>query len=227
MKAKYDRLNNLGGKKNPKENAGLFSTLTFSWVKEILAIANNRPLENEDLYSLLDEDKTKTSTEKLRWIWNEEVRRHRLNGSRHRLLRALVTMVPLRDFMFLLSITLLATVGSVLQPVLLSFLFPELIKPSPSHSRWAYVYAAAICLSSVVYVVSRNHLMYHSSLTALRWKSATVGLLFKKVNTKDLRKLIIILEVWNFPLSDTGLVEIAVDEKSFHKKPKINPLFES
>ena len=198
MKATYDRLNNLGAKKNPKENAGLFSTLTFFWVKEILAIANNRPLENEDLYSLLDEDKTKTSTEKLRRVWNEEVRRHRLNGSRHRLLRALVTMVPLRYFMFLLSTTLLATVGSVLQPVLLSFLFPELIKLSPSHSRWAYVYAAAICLSSFVRVLAEHHLLYHSSLTALRWKSATVGLLFKKVNTSDIRQLIIRLEAGVF-----------------------------
>ena len=198
MKAKYDRLNNLGGKKNPQENSGLFSILTFSWVKEILAIANNRPLKNEDLYSLLEEDKTKTSTEKLRRVWNEQVRRQRLNGSRHRLLRALVTMVPWRNFMFLLSTTLLTSVGGVLQPVFLSFLLPELMKTSPSHSRWAYVCAAAICLSSVVSVVSQNHLMYHSSLTALRWKSATVGLLFKKVNTNDMHQLIIRLGAGGF-----------------------------
>ena len=191
MKAKYDRLNNLEGKENPKENAGLFSILTFSWVTEILAIANNRPLENGDLFSLLDEDKTETSTEKLRRAWNEEVTRHQLNGSEHRLFRALLTMLSWTDFMFLLSTAFLSTVGNVLQPVLLSFLLLELIKPSPSHSRWAYIYAAAICLSSFVRVLAEHHWTYHSWSTDLRWKSATVGLLLKKVNTNNMCQLII------------------------------------
>lgn len=73
MDSKYDRLESEPRQKeNPRKSANVFSILFFCWVREILAIGHKRPLENDDLFPLLDEDKTQTSTEKLNETWNEE-----------------------------------------------------------------------------------------------------------------------------------------------------------
>lgn len=73
MDVQYERLESKTTKKeNPRKNASILSILSFWWVKEILAIGNKRPLQNDDLFPLLDEDKTQTLTEKLQQTWNEE-----------------------------------------------------------------------------------------------------------------------------------------------------------
>ena len=66
MDSKYDRLESQPRQKeNPRKSASVFSILFFWWVREILVIGQKRPLENDDLFPLLDDDKTQTSTEKL------------------------------------------------------------------------------------------------------------------------------------------------------------------
>ena len=72
MNGEYDRLNTLGWKENPKKNASSFSILFYRWVGEIVAIGNKGPIEIDDLFPLLSEDKTETSAENLQRTWSEE-----------------------------------------------------------------------------------------------------------------------------------------------------------
>ena len=192
MDAEYDRLESEPGhKENPKKNANIFSILSFWWVGELLAIGNKRPLEKDDLFPLLDEDKTQTSTEKLQGTWNEETTSCASNkrGNGYRLLKAIIRAFPYTDYMVILSITLLAGVCNVLQPVFLSLLLLELMKTSVDEFWWAYIYAAGICLSSFVRAIASYQWCYHSYLMALRWKSATIGIVCKKVRTMQLTKI--------------------------------------
>ncbi|XP_078371200.1 ATP-binding cassette sub-family C member 4-like isoform X2 [Oculina patagonica] len=185
MATEYDRLEAEPiHKDNPKKHANIFSILSFWWVGQLLAIGNKRPLENDDLFSLLDEDKTQTSTEKLQRTWNEETtgRASNKSGSKgYRLLKAIIRAFPCTDYMFILTVGLLPGVCNVLQPVFLSLLLPELMKPSLEESWWAYVYAAGICLSSFVRAICAHQFGFHSRILALRWKSATIGIVYKKV----------------------------------------------
>ncbi|XP_078352394.1 ATP-binding cassette sub-family C member 4-like [Oculina patagonica] len=90
-------------------------------------------------------------------------------------------MFPWTDYMFVLSTTLLDSIGNILQLVFLSLLLPELMKSAHEELAWTYIYAGGICLSSFVRVLARNHLSYYAYLMALRWKSATIGIIYKKV----------------------------------------------
>ena len=175
-----------GHKENPKKNASLLSILSFWWVGEILAIGSKRPLDNDDLFPLLDEDKTQTSTEKLQETWSEETAKRvpGKQGNGYRLFRALVRMFPWSYHFFILSIFLLPGVCNVLQPVFLSLLLPELMNSSTEDLSWAYIYAAGICLSSLVRVIAAHQYAFHSYLMALRWKSGTIAIIFKKVRTQ-------------------------------------------
>ena len=185
MAAKYESLESKSGhKENPKKNASIFSILSLSWVGHILTIGNKRPLENDDLFPLLDEDKTQTSTEKLQLTWEEETAK-RVPGKRgngFRLLRALLRMFPWTDYMVLLFAVLIDVAATIFQPVFLSLLLMELINTSAEESWWAYFYAAGICLSTLVRVTSEYYAVYNGDLLALRWKSATIGIVYQKVS---------------------------------------------
>ena len=185
MAAEYDLLESgQRHKENPKKNANIFSILSFWWVGELLATGNKRPLENDDLFPLLDEDKTQTSTEKLQRTWNEETTSHASNKSgpkEHRLFKAIIRAFPYTDYAFILSEGLLAGVCNVLQPVFLSLLLLELMKSSVEDFSWAYVYAAGICLSSFVRAIATHQWGFHAQLMAVRWKSATIGIVYNKV----------------------------------------------
>ena len=183
MTAEYNRLES-NAKQNPRETASIFSILSFWWVGKLLAIGNKRPLDTDDLFPLLDEDKTRPSVENLQQRWNEATATgaSRKGGNGHRLFGALIAMFSCADYMFILSTTLLDSVGNILQIVFLSLLLPELMKSSDKELSWTpYVYASGICLSSLVRFLARHQSFNHAYLMALRWKSATIGIIYKKV----------------------------------------------
>ena len=185
MAAKYESLESKSEQKeNPKKNASIFSIISLSWVGDILTIGNKRPLENDDLFPLLDEDKTQTSTENLQLTWKEETAK-RVPGKRgngYRLLRALLRMFPWTDYMLLLFALLAAIAGTIFQPAFLSLMLMELINTSAVESWRAYFYAAGICLSTFVRFSSEYFFAYNGDLLALRWKSATIGIIYQKVS---------------------------------------------
>ena len=185
MAAKYESLEpESGHKENPKKNASIFSILSLSWVGHILTTGNKRPLGDDDLFPLLDEDKTQTSTEKLQLTWKEETAK-RVPGKRgngYRLLRALLRMFPWNDYMLPLFAILIDTAGTIFQPVFLSLLLMDLINASTEESWRAYFYAAGICLSTLVRFTSEYYATYNGDLLALRWKSATIAIVYQKVS---------------------------------------------
>ena len=183
MDSKYDRLESeLKQKENPRKSASAFSILFFWWVREILAIGQKRPLENDDLFPLLDEDRTQTSTEKLHKTWSEQsIPASNKTGNGHRLLKALFRAFPFSDYVFILSLGLLPAVCNVLQPVFLSLLLPELMNSHVKDSSLAYIYATGLCMSSFMRVICLHQFGYNAQLMALRWKSATIGIIYKQV----------------------------------------------
>jgi len=181
MELEYDRLEtDPKQKKNPKKTANIFSILSFWWVGQLLDLGSKRSLENDDLFPLLEEDKTQTSTENLYRTWNEEKSRPSSEGASNgrRLFKAIIRAFSVVDYLFILSVGLVPGVCNVLQPVFLSLLLPALMKYS---TKEAYIYATGICLSSFVRAIATHQYRYHGDLMALRWKSATVGIVYRKV----------------------------------------------
>ena len=176
------------------------SILSYWWVNEIFSTGNKRPLQNEDLFPLLDEDRCQEATDKLQRLWNERISKHPPNkiadthtgfprkllawghcGGGYNLFSALVQLHSWYDYALVFLFALFSGLGNVLQPVFLSLLLPELLKPSRDN-RFTYAYAGGICLSSVLRVLASNQFVYRAWTIPLRWKSAVVGMIYKKVN---------------------------------------------
>ena len=171
-------------KENPRKNANIFSILFFWWLKKLLSIGNRRSLENEDLFPLLDDDKTKTSAEKLQMTWAEESTEHikGRRGNGYQLFRALLRILSWKDdHLYLLGLLILRATFRVLRPVCLGLLLLELMKGSDEEVSWAYFYGAGICLSQFGESLCYNQLLYHAALISLRWKSGTIALVYQRV----------------------------------------------
>lgn len=181
-KIKYERLKI--EKENPVTTANVFSILTFWWMNSILQIGSKRQIENEDLYKVLYGDKTKIVTEILRDAWAINHGQKDPPGYKYyRLFGALLKMAPLSQYLVLISIGLLAAICNMSQPVFLGMILSILLGLPGSDRNHLYVYAGALCFSSLVRVFLLHQLLYKAWLMAMRWRTATMGLMFNKVTT--------------------------------------------
>ena len=181
-KPEFEKLKNEGDRENPMGRASAFSILTFSWMNDILATGNKRPLENSDVYALLEEDKTQGLTNKLQETWDEELKHKPVKtGKRPRLFRALFRMFPFSSYAYVLSIYVISRSGKLLQLVFLSLLLAVLVQRSAHDFSWAYVYGAGMCLASLLQVFTHHHATYACFLVEMRWKAAMIGLILRKV----------------------------------------------
>ena len=206
MGVEYNLLNTKStNKENPRRNASIFSILSFWWLNNFLLTGSRRCLENEDLFPLLDEDKTKTSTEKLQQIWAElesEGRDTVKKRNGNRLFRALLRMLSWTDHFYIAGMVILRAIFKVLRPLFLSLLLLELMKGSVDEVYWlAYLYGAGICLSQFGDSLCLHQFMYNAALMSLRWKSGTIALIYQKVSCFAPHKAILVF-LYRFCVED-------------------------
>lgn len=168
--------------KNPKERAGVMSRLSFCWMNSIMKISNRRALDPCDLYPLLDEDRSKELTEKLDTSWSQEVRDSYLKGREARLTRALIRILQWSEFALLSFSLFIGVACNILQPLLLGLLLSALLGTKNARSDpLVYVFSSGLCLSSLLRAVVLNQYHAKAQLLGMRWRSATTGLIYKKV----------------------------------------------
>lgn len=168
--------------KNPKERASVFSRLAFSWMDSFMRIGYRRILESNDLYPLLDDDKAKELTCKLEHTWNEEVRNSHVRRRKARLSRAMLKIMPWNEYALVGLALFLGIACRILQPLFLGLLFTVFLTPnSGSTIHWEYVYACALLVSVLIYVLAFNQYHNKVQVMGMRWRAAAVGLTYKKV----------------------------------------------
>ena len=180
----YEKLNTGFSLTNPKENASLFSLLTFSWLNDLLKRGSQRALENYDLLPLLEEDKNQALTDNLE---NESSRNCKPELTTNtwirsaKLWRALWSLVPTSEKALVLTLASTHIIQLLLQPLFLIRLLAELMKAPSGDRRWIYLSASGVCLSTWLIAISKCHCDYRSSMIGMRVRSALLGVIYKKV----------------------------------------------
>ena len=178
----YEKLDKGPSPTNPKQAASFFSLLSFSWLNDLLKRGNQRPLENDDLPALLEEDQSKKLTKNLEKEWsricNPAGNTLRKTGN---LWRALFSIVPASEKAFVLILASTHIVLRLMQPLFLIGLLAELMKEASVDHTWTYLYATGVCLSTWVIAISTCHCDYRSTMIGMRMRSALLGVIYKKV----------------------------------------------
>lgn len=180
----YEKLDTECSLTNPKENASLFSLLTFSWVNDLLKRGTQRALENDDLPPLLEEDKNQALTKKLENEWSRYCKPEHTAKTwikTAKLWCALWNLVPNSEKAFVFILASTHIVLRLFQPLFLIGLLAELMKDTSINVRWIYLSACGVCLSTWLIAISKCHCDYRSSMIGMRVRSALLGLIYKKV----------------------------------------------
>lgn len=166
---------------NPVLNANIFSRLTIWWMNKIFITGNKRPLEEDDLFPLLEEDKSEVLTEKLQREWEKELdKRHR--GKRPRFWKALMRVCPWYEYFTIIALVLTDMANRMTLPVLLGFLISYLMGIRQLDVSFKYILPTFICITSLGRNLAQHHYQNRSALLGMRFRAAATGLLYKKVS---------------------------------------------
>ncbi|KAJ7376022.1 hypothetical protein OS493_037414 [Desmophyllum pertusum] len=214
----YEKLGTERLHTNPKETAGFFSLLTFTWLNDLLKLGNQRPLDNDDLPPLLEEDQSETLANNLEKEWSRNYKPPISESwiKTARLWSALLSIVPTSEKAFVLMLASTHIVLRLMQPLFLIGLLAELTKESPLQvdHTWIYVYATGVCSSTWLIAISKCHCDYRSSMIAMRMRSALLGVIYKKVQQISLPDLTMMTtgHVINLISNDVQRLDKAVRE---------------
>uniref|UniRef100_A0A3P8RDC0 Multidrug resistance-associated protein 4 n=1 Tax=Astatotilapia calliptera TaxID=8154 RepID=A0A3P8RDC0_ASTCA len=159
-----------------------FVFFCFSWLNPLLQLGQKHRLEKGDMYSVLPEDRSETLGEELQRCWNEEVKKASKELWKPQLSRVLIkcygksyALAGLFEF-FLEAI-------KVIQPLLLGkiILFFENYHPDDQRSLcMAYVYAAAMSISTFGLTILQHLYYYHVQRTGMRIRVAMCHMIYRK-----------------------------------------------
>lgn len=190
VKNEYEKLHSEEDARNvnPVINANIFSRLTIWWMNKIFVTGNKRPLEEEDLFPLLEEDKSEVLTEKLQAEWEKELNK-RHHGKRPRFWKALMRVCPWYEYFSIIGLVMTDMANRMTLPVLLGFLISYLMGIRQLDVSFKYILPTFICITSLGRNLAQHHYQNRSALLGMRFRAAATGLLYKKVLRMSQSKL--------------------------------------
>ena len=165
---------------NPYLTANIFSRITFWWMNKIFITGYKRPLEDEDLFPLLEDDKSEILTERLDVEWEKELSK-RERGKKPRFWKALMRVCHWYDYMTIVALVLTDMANRMTLPVLLGFLISHLMGMHTIDASFKYILPTGICITSLARNLAQHHYQNKSALLGMRFRAAATGLLYKKV----------------------------------------------
>uniref|UniRef100_A0A8C3KNM6 Multidrug resistance-associated protein 1-like n=1 Tax=Calidris pygmaea TaxID=425635 RepID=A0A8C3KNM6_9CHAR len=193
----YQRLSPTGQKKcSPEENVFFFSKVTYSWFSRLISIGYKKPLERDDLFELNESDSPYSVCPNFEKQWRKEMQKSTTALTASYIKRVLFKkttyhkpslILPLwQTFKFLLIKVAFLKVTADILAFMSPLIMKAMITVSENHpSSYGSGYGYAIALFFVVLSQTLLQQLYqrNNMLTAVKIKTAVVGLIYKKALT--------------------------------------------
>jgi hypothetical protein len=166
----------------PLDTSSVFSRLTFSWVAPLIRDGSARPLQGEDMFGLQGQDTAASLVARLEAAWEAQLQQR---PTRPSLPRAILSAWG-GDFAKIVLYTAFEDSTRIVQPLLLLLLVRDLrnydVGGDAVPPAWrAYVYAVLLALFGVLQVFLHHILFFRSMRAGWQLRSATIGLINRKV----------------------------------------------
>uniref|UniRef100_A0A8C2GR14 Multidrug resistance-associated protein 4 n=1 Tax=Cyprinus carpio TaxID=7962 RepID=A0A8C2GR14_CYPCA len=168
-------------KSNPSATANLFSQIFFCWLNPLFRIGSKRRLEEDDMYNVLPEDRSKRLGEELQSYWDQEVEKATKELRTPKLTKAIIRCYW-RSYA-VLGVFTLTEVIKVIQPVFLGKLIQYFERYDPDNMAAlyeAYGYAAGISLSTLGLALLHHLYFYHVQRAGMKIRIAMCHMIYKK-----------------------------------------------
>ncbi|XP_057563172.1 ATP-binding cassette sub-family C member 4-like [Hippopotamus amphibius kiboko] len=167
---------------SPLQGANLCSRLFVWWLNPLFKIGHKQRLEEDDMYSVLPEDRSRHLGEELQGYWDQEVLRAQKDAREPSLMKAIIkcywkSYLVWGMFMFLEEGT------RVLLPIFLGKIisYVENYDPTDSATLYeAYSYAAGLSACVLVWAILHHLYFYHIQRVGMRLRVAVCHMIYCK-----------------------------------------------
>lgn len=168
--------------RNPRQKAGLFSLVTFSWMNDFLKLGSEEPLNEKHLFPLETSNQAEKLVADLEREWLAEERASEHHGTKPRLWRAMLRVISQRDYIILASLRLIYTITLNVLPLIIWFFLRSISTTSDISYKTSIPFVIAICLTSITRTAFECQAVFKADIIATRLKVAVVGLVYKKAS---------------------------------------------
>ncbi|XP_040847175.1 ATP-binding cassette sub-family C member 4 isoform X5 [Ochotona curzoniae] len=169
-------------KPNPLQDANLCSRVFFWWLNPLFKIGHKRRLEEDDMYSVLPEDRSKHLGEELQGYWDKEVLKAE-NEAREPSLTKAIIKCYWKSYLILGIFTLIEEGTKVMQPIFLGKIIDYFENYDPSDSaalRMAYAYASVLTVCTLILAILHHLYFYHVQCAGMRLRVAMCHMIYSK-----------------------------------------------
>ncbi|XP_057563578.1 ATP-binding cassette sub-family C member 4 isoform X2 [Hippopotamus amphibius kiboko] len=169
-------------KPNPLRDANLCSRVLFWWLNPLFKIGHKRRLEEDDMYSVLPEDRSKHLGEELQGYWDQEVLRAEKDAREPSLTKAIIKCYW-KSYLVLGIFTLIEESTRVVQPIILGKIigYFENYDATDSAALYeAYGYAGVLSACTLVLATLHHLYFYHVQCAGMRLRVAMCHMIYRK-----------------------------------------------
>ncbi|XP_072478214.1 ATP-binding cassette sub-family C member 4 isoform X3 [Notamacropus eugenii] len=169
-------------KPNPLQNANFCSRLFFWWLNPLFQIGHKRRLEEDDMFSVLPEDRSEILGEELQRYWDKEVLKAEKEARKPSLSKAIIKCYW-KSYLILGIFTLIEESTKVVQPLFLGKII-EYFEHYDPHDKvalnWAYGYAGALTFCTLVLAILHHLYFYHVQRAGMKLRVAMCHMIYRK-----------------------------------------------
>lgn len=165
---------------SPETRASFFSSVTFWWLTPLMVLGHSRPLMEEDLWELKQDDKANFASGRFQHEWEAEVKRKRRSEDRNRagsLLKVCARAFG-GPFFFAAVFKLGQDLLGFVQPNLLGSLMDFIANPA---EPWqGYLIASTMFLAGVLQTAFLHQYFHRCYETGMRMRAGIVTAIYQK-----------------------------------------------
>ncbi|KAE9539937.1 hypothetical protein AGLY_005189 [Aphis glycines] len=167
---------------NPRCNANFFEIITHSWILNLLKIGRLRDLNETDLYTTLDDQKSSTLGDKLEKIWRSELANASSMNRNPNLLRALIRMFGAKFILYGLLLCIMEIIFNMSQPILIGELLAYFNHDNSKNIdiKYAYLYSSVLICSMLMTTILTFFTYEEMINEIMKVKAACCSLIFRK-----------------------------------------------
>ncbi|XP_070656002.1 ATP-binding cassette sub-family C member 4-like [Bos indicus] len=169
-------------KPNPLQDANFCSRLFSWWLNPLFKIGYERKLKQDDLYSVLPEDRSQRLGEELQGYWDREILRTQKDARKPSLMKTIIKCYW--KLYFALGLLIFLEEGTkVVLPIFLGKIISYVENYDPDNSaalHEAYGYAAGLSACVLVWAVLHHLCFYHMQRVGMRLRVAVCHMIYRK-----------------------------------------------
>ena len=168
--------------RNPRDQAGFLSQLTASWINDVMKLGSEQPLKENHLLPVQTSYQAERLVADLEKEWLAEERASEQNRTKPRLWKAVMRVIPCRDYVIVAFLRLFHSVAFNLFPLIVWFFLKSISTSTEISYKTTLPFVIGISLVAFIRTLCSNHGVFKMDMISTKLKVAMTGLVYKKVS---------------------------------------------